>query len=263
MPVDLMNTFTVNLPVEDAWRVLTDLERVAPCLPGAALLSVEGDDYRGVVKIKVGPVSAQYKGIARFVERDDKAYRAVIRAEGRDVGGQGNAAATVTATLSEQGAGTKVEILTELALSGRVAQFGRGVIADVSNKLLGQFIQRLEAEVASDGAKHDAGARPLAGGSAPVTPASIDDIEPFDVMSSMGTTIAKRALPVAGAAAIVIAGLLLARKSRRRSAGFPYAPGTGRPSAGWAGVPVVINLTLPALTISTAASHVDNEEVGR
>jgi carbon monoxide dehydrogenase subunit G len=260
MPVDLMNTFTVNLPVEDAWRVLTDLERVAPCLPGAALLSVEGDDYRGAVKIKVGPVSAQYKGIARFVERDDKAYRAVIRAEGRDVGGQGNAAATVTATLSEQGAGTKVEILTELALSGRVAQFGRGVIADVSNKLLGQFIQRLEAEVASDGANRDTGARTLANGSAPV---STHDVEPFDVMSSMGTTIAKRALPVAGAVAIVIAGLLFARKGRRQSAGFPHAPGAGWPSAQWAGVPVVINLTLPALTSSTSASHVNNEEVGR
>jgi carbon monoxide dehydrogenase subunit G len=245
--VELTNTFTVNLPVEDTWRVLVDLERIAPCLPGAALLGVEGDDYRGAVKIKVGPVSAQYKGVARFVERDDKQHRAVIRAEGKDVGGQGNAAATVTATLSPQGAGTKVEVRTDLALSGRVAQFGRGVIADVSNKLLGQFVQRLEAEVASGGVKAEAGT------SAPAKPASLDDVEPLDVMSSMGTTIAKRALPVVGALAALVTGILLARRGRR-------VPATATVPA-WAGsVPLVINLTLAG---AAPANRTNDEEVGR
>src|SRR4051812_27683674 len=117
--MDLTNSFTVNLPVEDTWKVLTDLERVVPCLPGAVLLGVDGDAYRGAVKIKVGPVTAQYQGVARFVEKDDQAMRAVIRAEGKDVGGQGTAAATVTAVLTEQGQGTQVDLRTDLSLSGR------------------------------------------------------------------------------------------------------------------------------------------------
>ncbi|TVT25359.1 SRPBCC family protein [Amycolatopsis acidiphila] len=232
--MDLSNTFTVNLPVEDTWKVLTDLERVAPCLPGAALLGVEGDAYRGAVKIKVGPVSAQYQGIARFVEKDDQAYRAVIRAEGKDVGGQGNAAATVTATLTQQGDGTKVDVRTDLALSGRVAQFGRGVIADVSNKLLGQFVRRLEDEFASGGATTPTAA---------AKPVDLADVEPLDVMSSMGGTIAKRAIPAAGALLALIVGILLARKGRR----VPSAQ-----------APVVINLSFPALS-----GRPDSEEATR
>jgi carbon monoxide dehydrogenase subunit G len=226
--VDLSNTFTVNLPVEDTWKVLTDLERVAPCLPGAALLGVDGDAYRGAVKIKVGPVSAQYQGIARFLQKDDQAHRAVIRAEGKDVGGQGNAAATVTATLTQQGDGTKVDVRTELALSGRVAQFGRGVIADVSNKLLGQFVRRLEDEFAAGGATTPAEATPAAA----AKPVDLADVEPLDLMSSMGGTIARRALPAAGALLALIIGILLARKGSRT------------PSAQ---APVVINLSFPVL----------------
>lgn len=233
--MDLSNTFTVNLPVEDTWKVLTDLERVAPCLPGAALLGVEGDAYRGAVKIKVGPVSAQYQGIARFVEKDDQAYRAVIRAEGKDVGGQGNAAATVTATLTQQGEGTKVDVRTDLALSGRVAQFGRGVIADVSNKLLGQFVRRLEDEFAAAG-----GATTPAAAAKPV---DLADVEPLDVMSSMAGTIAKRAIPAAGALLALIVGILLARKDRR----VPSAQ-----------APVVINLSFPAWS-----GRPDSEEATR
>ncbi|WIX81022.1 SRPBCC family protein [Amycolatopsis carbonis] len=201
--MDLSNTFTVDLPVDAAWRVLTDLERVAPCMPGAALLGVEDGVYRGAVRIKVGPVSAKYQGTARFVEKDDGAHRAVLRAEGKDTGGQGNAAATVTATLTEQGRGTKVDVRTDLALSGRVAQFGRGVIADVTGKLLGQFVQRLEAELAS--------AAPVK----PVKPASLDDVEPLDVMASVGGTVAKRAVPVAAVALLlVVLAILLARKGK-------------------------------------------------
>ena len=145
--MELTNTFSISQPVERAWEVITDLERVAPCLPGAALLGVEGDDYRGAVKIKVGPVTAQYEGVARFAERDDDAHHAVLRAEGRDVRGQGNAAATIDVTLAAQGTGTEVRVDTDLELAGRVAQFGRGVIADVSGKLIGQFAARLEQEM--------------------------------------------------------------------------------------------------------------------
>ncbi|MDN5933763.1 MAG: SRPBCC family protein, partial [Pseudonocardia sp.] len=105
--MELTHTFSVSQPVDRAWEVITDLERVAPCLPGAALLGIDGDDHRGAVKIKVGPVTAQYEGIARPAERDDTAHHPVLRAEGRDVRGQGNAAATIDLRLTEQGSGTQ------------------------------------------------------------------------------------------------------------------------------------------------------------
>ncbi len=123
--------FRVNVPVEEAWRLLLDIERIAPCMPGAALQEVEGDEYRGVVKVKVGPITAQYKGAARFAEVDEDAHRAVISASGRDTRGQGNASATVTAMLEPVDGGTQVHIDTDLSITGKVAQFGRGVIGDV------------------------------------------------------------------------------------------------------------------------------------
>src|SRR5580692_3877587 len=110
--MDLSQEFEVPLSVDDAWNVLTDLERVAPCMPGAQLEEIEGDEYRGVVKVKVGPITAQYRGVARFIERDEVAHRAVMRAEGRDTRGQGNATATVTATLTPTAEGTAVSIAT-------------------------------------------------------------------------------------------------------------------------------------------------------
>ena len=215
--MELTNTFTVDLPVDATWDVLNDLERIIPCLPGAAVIGVDGDAFEGAVKIKVGPVSMQYRGVGEFVEKDRAARRAVIRAEGKDVGGQGGAKATVTATLSEQGTGTKVAVLTDLALSGRAAQFGRGVIADVSNKILGQFAKNLQAEIAGG---HTA---------TPATPRSIDDVEPLDVMGSMGGVLAKYALPVVGGFLAVVAGMAL---FGRRGGTQPVAP-------------IVINLVFP------------------
>ncbi len=148
--MELTNDFRVGVPVERAWAVLTDVELIAPCMPGAQLQEVEGDDYRGIVKIKVGPITAQYKGTAKFVERDDDAHKAVLRAEGRDTRGQGNANATITATLTPDGDGTAVTVVTDLTVTGRVAQFGRGVMADVSAKLLGQFVDCLENKLLVD-----------------------------------------------------------------------------------------------------------------
>jgi carbon monoxide dehydrogenase subunit G len=127
--------------------VLTSLERVAPCVPGFELQDVDGEEYRGVVKVKVGPMIAQYKGVASFRELDAASHRAVVRAEGRETRGQGNAAATVTATLAPEDGGTHVTLHTDLTITGRVAQFGRGVLMDVSSKLLRQFVQALEADV--------------------------------------------------------------------------------------------------------------------
>lgn len=147
--MELSNEFTVDVPVKEAWVLLTDVERIAPCMPGAQLTEVEGDEYRGVVKVKVGPITSQYKGKATFVERDEEAFRAVLKAEGRETKGQGNASATITATLVPEGDRTKVSVVTDLTITGRAAQFGRGVLADVSSKLLGQFVSCLESNVLS------------------------------------------------------------------------------------------------------------------
>lgn len=237
--MELTNTFSVDLPVAETWDVLLDLARVIPCLPGAAVLGIDGDEFQGAVKIKVGPVSAQYKGTGRFVEKDPKNYRAVIEAEGKDVGGQGGAKATITALLSGQGSGTTVRVLTDLALSGRAAGFGRGVIADVSNKILTQFAKNLEAEISGGG-------RGGANVGGPQRPQSIDDVEPLDVMGSMGGTLAKYALPGAGILAVAFALFtLLTRRGRGHETGGPSHGFAGFAPAG-ASVPLVIQLVLPS-----------------
>jgi hypothetical protein len=162
--MELSNEFTVDVPVKEAWVLLTDVERIAPCMPGAQLTDVEGDEYRGVVKVKVGPITSQYKGKATFVERDEEKFRAVLRAEGRETKGQGNASATITATLVPEGDRTKVSVVTDLTITGRAAQFGRGVLADVSAKLLNQFVSCLETNVLSgDGPMESGGPGPDGG----------------------------------------------------------------------------------------------------
>jgi carbon monoxide dehydrogenase subunit G len=149
--MELINDFTVQVPVDEAWKVLTDVEGIAPCLPGAQLQEIEGDIFRGVVKIKVGPITAQFKGQATFVERDDVNHRAVLKAEGRDTGGKGNAAAQITAVVEPAGErASKCTVTTDLHITGKVAQFGRGALADVSTKLLEQFVACLEAKLAAE-----------------------------------------------------------------------------------------------------------------
>src|SRR4029453_3230876 len=162
----MTNEFRVGVPVEQAWEVLTDVERIAPCMPGAQLQEIEGDEYRGIVKVKVGPITAQYKGAASFVEKDDAGHRAVLRAEGRETRGQGNANATLTGQPESDGDGTKVSVVTELTITGRVAQFGRGVLADVSSKLLGQFVDCLETNVLAGGSSGPSDAAPVSVGTA-------------------------------------------------------------------------------------------------
>ena len=144
---ELAHEFTVDAPVDRAWEVLTDIERIAPCMPGAQLTEVDGGTYHGLVKVKVGPITVQYKGTAELAEKDEAAHRVVLKAAGRDARGQGNASALVTAVMTEQIDGTLVSIRTRLTVSGRTAQFGRGVMADMSAKLLRQFVNNLEADV--------------------------------------------------------------------------------------------------------------------
>jgi carbon monoxide dehydrogenase subunit G len=139
----LLNEFTVNRPIDETWNVLTDVERIAPCMPGATLEEIEGDVYRGVVKVKLGAISTAFKGQANFVERDDATHRAVLKGEGRDTTGKGNASALITATLEPVGDTTKVVVETDLHITGKVAQFGRGIMGDVSKKLMNQFATNL------------------------------------------------------------------------------------------------------------------------
>jgi uncharacterized protein len=150
--MELTHTFAMAAPVDRAWAVVTDVERVAPLLPGATLLGIDGEDYRGALEVKIGHVVARYEGVVRFLERDDAEHRAVLRAEGRDVRGQGDgegaAAATIDVRLSARGAGTEVVVVTDLEPAGRVAGLGRGVIADVGGKVIGRFARRLDEETA-------------------------------------------------------------------------------------------------------------------
>lgn len=247
--MELVNDFTVNVPVNDAWVILTDVERIAPCLPGAQLQEVEGDVYRGVVKIKVGPILAQFKGQATFIEKDDVNHKAVLKAEGRDTTGKGNASALITAKLEPQGdAVTKVTVSTDLTITGKVAQFGRGALADVSTKLLGQFVDCLETTVLGpsmvaapaiatsapvDGnTTASAASTPNSAFAAPTTtptdapaPAATatapesgvrkvaqPEAAPIDLLDAAGAPLAKRLIPVG---VVIILLLLLLRRHRR------------------------------------------------
>src|SRR4051794_11653313 len=167
--MNLEHEFTVPVSVDEAWKVLLDVERVAPCMPGATLLTVDGDKFTGTVKVKVGPIQVTYKGEARFAELDDSAHRAVIAASGKEARGSGTAAATVTAVLTEKTAKTTVvKVDTDLNVTGRPAQFGRGVMAEVGGKLVDQFAKCLADELGSSG---QPAAKKAAAG-APATPAA-------------------------------------------------------------------------------------------
>ncbi|MGB3483858.1 MAG: SRPBCC family protein [Mycobacterium sp.] len=153
MPMQLKNEFEIDTDLEHTWELLTDIPRIMPCMPGAALDGVEGDDYLGNVKIKVGPIGAHFRGKARFTHKDDATHSAVISASGKDPKGQAAATAQIHARLEPVTANrTRVLIDTDLDISGRMAQFGRGAIADVSNRLIGQFVTNLSALLTAPGA---------------------------------------------------------------------------------------------------------------
>jgi uncharacterized protein len=226
--MELVNDFTVSVPVDEAWKTLTDVERIAPCLPGAQLQEIEGDVYRGVVKVKVGPILAQFKGQASFLERDETNHRAVLKAEGRDTGGKGNASALITAQLDSVDAdSTKVTVTTDLTITGKVAQFGRGALADVSTKLLNQFVDQLETTVLHPHTS-DPAAPPAEAATAPpakeaATASSNGDpavrkvehvsADPVDLVDVAGGAVLKRLAPLAVIGLIVVL-ILLARRRR-------------------------------------------------
>ena len=214
--MDLVHEFTVPVPVDDAWRILTDVERIAPCLPGAQLQEIEGETYRGIVKVKVGPIQAQFKGQASFVEQDHVAHRVVLKGEGRDTTGKGNASALITAELTSLNASsTSVKVLTDLSITGKVAQFGRGAMADISDKLLAQFVENLNILI---GEQQSA---PAAAAPAPAATSTDEDEAPqvrkidapeaeaLDLLSVSSGAIVKRAIPVVVALAAVIIWLVV------------------------------------------------------
>ncbi|MGQ4510923.1 SRPBCC domain-containing protein [Streptomyces sp. DW26H14] len=141
------NAFKVSAPVERVWAALTDLEGLAPCMPGAQLTGVDGDDYKGKVRVKVGPVISQFAGTARFAEKDDTAHRAVVNARGKDTRGGGNASAVIELRLTPEADVTAVGVVTDLNITGKLAQFGSGMIKEISEKLLGQFVTNLEQQL--------------------------------------------------------------------------------------------------------------------
>jgi carbon monoxide dehydrogenase subunit G len=248
--VQLENSFTVPVPVDEAWQVLLDIDRIAPCMPGAALDSVDGDDFTGRVKVKLGPINLTYQGKASIIEKDEAAHRAVIDARGKDQRGNGTAAAVVTATLAAEGAITRVHVLTELNITGRPAQFGRAVMMDVGSKLLGQFADKLAARLGEGdaaGAQSPAPERttptvsdlapsvvatapaatpkvpnaPTAGASARDLPPAVFpsrqqvDPEPIDLLEvAGGAALSRFGMPVAGVVAAVLVLVLVARRRR-------------------------------------------------
>ena len=207
--MDLNHQFTVAVPVEDAWRILTDVERIAPCLPGAQLQEIEGETYRGVVKVKVGPIQAQFKGQASFIERDDAAHKVVLKGEGRDTTGKGNASALITAELTAIDAtSTSVTVSTDLSITGKVAQFGRGAMADISDKLLAQFVVNLNALIAEQPATAAPAAKEAAQTDGVRTIESAE-VAPLDLLSAAGSPILKRAIPVVVVVVAVLVWLVV------------------------------------------------------
>lgn len=233
--MQLRHEFTLPIPPDRAWATLLDVERVAPCMPGATLDHVDGDKFSGRVTLKVGPLRMTYRGDARITEKDETAHRMVIAASGREAKGSGTADATVTASLEPADGGTRVLLLTDLALTGRAAQFGRGLVSEVSGTIIRQFADRLSYEMQTGGRPREAletapagpavaepapDGRPEAPLAAPRTAMAPGDAEgALDVLSLARSVIGGRG---AWAAAGVVGALLLFLVGRR-----------GRPGGAW------------------------------
>ena len=247
MAIELDNSFTVPVPPEQAWDVLLDVERIAPCMPGATVTSVSGDEIAGQVKVKLGPLSLSYKGTAKFIEKDQASHTIAIEASGKETRGAGTAAATVHASLKpgDSGSQTVVSIHTSLNVTGRPAQFGRSLLPEVSGKLIDQFATNLEALIKqgdtaapaggaaesaqpgtaaseSDGAASTTAATPSSAGTSSAGAASATAPAPLpqqedslNLVKLVGGPLLKRVLPVAAVAALAaFIGRLIRRRSK-------------------------------------------------
>jgi carbon monoxide dehydrogenase subunit G len=225
--VQLEHTFTVPAPMETVWQAVLDPARVAPCMPGATLTSVEGDTFAGTVKVKLGPISLLYKGSGEFLEKDEAARTVVIKASGKDSRGNGTAAATVTLTLTSVDGGTEGTVVTDLAITGRPAQFGRGLIAEVGGKILNVFATCLadRLDTTGESVTTSPAAEPVPSAAeqptedtpspVPLTIAStpVASAEPVDLMEFAAGSVAKRLIPVL-AVLLVLAAVIIIRKRR-------------------------------------------------
>lgn len=220
----IANEFTVSAPIERAWDVLTDLEQVIPLMPGATMTGRDGEDVQGKVKVKVGPVTSEFSGKVHFIELNRAEHRAVIDGRGKESRGTGNAAATVTAQLYEAGDHTRVTVDTDLKIVGKLAQFGSGMLQQVSEKLLGQFVESLEAKLAGETAAslteqpmpvtEAAGAPPMAA-APPLAAAPAPEAAPIDLLElAGGGAVKKYAPPLVGVVLLLIA-LAVVRRLRR------------------------------------------------
>ncbi|WP_330255885.1 SRPBCC family protein [Nocardia sp. NBC_00565] len=211
----IANEFTVNAPVEQAWEVLTDLEQVVPLMPGAQMVGWEGDDFLGKLKVKVGPVTSEFTGRANFVERDEHDHRAVINGSGRDSRGSGNAAATITTRLREDGDKTHVTVDTDLKIVGKLAQFGSGMLQQVSEKLIGQFVTSLEAKLAGgDSAAAAAIVGPDSRGMRP-QPVAQPEPAPLDLVDLVGPAMIKKYAPAIAFVLAAALAIVLVRRQMR------------------------------------------------
>ena len=209
--MDLQNSFVVPADIDTAWKTLLDVEAIAPCMPGATLESVDGDAFTGSVKVKLGPVNMTYGGKARFLEKDEAAHKAVIEGTGKETRGSGTASALVTCQLVSEGPSqTRVDVATDLTVTGKPAQFGRGVMQDVAGRIIDQFSANLAATMAASGASAAAGEAGSAPSAPPALPQAADSI---DLLGTAGAPVLKRAVP-AVLAIVAVVGIiwLIARR---------------------------------------------------
>ena len=214
--MELINSFTGPADIDTAWKSLLDVQGVAPCMPGATLESVDGDNFTGNVKVKLGPVSMTYGGEAHFVSKDEATHVAIIEGTGKETKGAGTAKALVTTTLvAETADTTRVDVVTDLTITGKAAQFGRGVMQDVAGRIIDQFAGNLAANMAASGAAAAAAAAAPAGegAPAPVAPAPVKAAEAIDLGSVAAAPILKRAVPVVvGIIVVVVVLWVILRK---------------------------------------------------
>lgn len=242
MAEQIVNEFTVNRPIDEAWPIICDLEQIAPCMPGAQLEEIEGDIYRGRVKVKLGAVATDFKGEAQFVERDDAAHTAKLAAKGRDTKGRGNAAADIYATAEALSpTSTKCTVTADINISGKIAQFGRGIMGDISKKLIDEFSNNLNtmldeqgttepaaqpaadvsdvSDVSDDAATADDATTEAPAAQEPATAPEAPKVrkiegpaaEPVDLADMAGPALLKRVGPLV--AAVLLLLLLLRRRS--------------------------------------------------
>jgi len=227
--VELVHSFTVPASPECTWALLTDLHQVGSCFPGATVTEATDDEFSGTVKVKLGPIAMVYSGSGAFVSRDDAGYQAVIEARGKDKRGNGTAGATVDLALTPDGEGTTVSVKTDLSITGKPAQFGRGVMQDVSDKLLGKFVECIEANLGAapeaaekmNDAEADA-SEPLSGpeqAAAPTPPPHVHAVpntedDAIDLGGALGPALLSRyGIPIAVVMGVVV-GYALGRGSR-------------------------------------------------